>query len=83
MTTKSTELTVETVEVLIIRKRRRLAREWCSNCGRQVAVINMNDATTAGLNAEAIPHHVETGRLHLIESADGLSFICLNSLARE
>jgi hypothetical protein len=43
----------------------------------------MNDATTAGLNAEAIPHHVETGRLHLIESADGLSFICLNSLARE
>lgn len=80
MTAKRTELTVESLEVLVTTKRHGLARSWCSDCGGQVAVISLNDAPMAGLSAEAIQHQADNGRLHLIETPGRSLLICLNRL---
>ena len=80
MREKKTEITVETFEVLIISRHDRLSRSWCESCGKQVALIGLNDACLSGLSIEAIQRQVETGRIHLIETVGGSSMICLNSL---
>lgn len=80
MRERKTEITVETYEVLIISRHGRLRRSWCASCGKQVAIITLNDASMSGLSIEAVRRQAEAGRIHLIETAEGLSFICLNSL---
>ena len=80
MRERKTEITVETYEVLIISRHGRLSRSWCASCGKQVAIITLNDASMSGLSIEAVRRQAEAGRIHLIETAEGLSFICLNSL---
>jgi hypothetical protein len=76
------QITVETHEVLVIRERGNLYHIWCARCGKQTAVISLNDACMSGLTVEATQRQVETGRLHLIERGGGFSFVCLDSLAR-
>jgi hypothetical protein len=77
---KRTEITTESVEVLLIRSRGTLSRKWCEGCGKQVALISLDDACMSGLSIEALERQVEVGRIHLIEKAGGSSLICLNSL---
>ena len=80
MKDKKTEITTETFEVLIIRRRTTLTRKWCEGCGKQVALISLDEACMSGLSIEAVEGQVEAGRIHLIEKAGGSSQICLNSL---
>ncbi|HSE38335.1 MAG TPA: hypothetical protein VLG74_13610 [Blastocatellia bacterium] len=80
MKDKKTEITTETFEVLIIRRRGTLTRKWCEGCGKQVALISLEEACMSGLSIEAVERQVEAGRIHLIEKAGGSSLICLNSL---
>jgi len=75
-------ITVETHEVRVIKKRGNLYHVWCARCGKRTAVISLNDARKSGLTADAAQRRVETGRLHLIESGGGRSFVCLDSLLR-
>ena len=78
--TTRTEIRVETYELLAVKKRVGLAQGWCEHCGKRVGTISLEDTTRAGLSEDAI--HQQAGRLHLIETADGLSFVCLDSLLR-
>ena len=80
MKERKTEITVETYEVLVIKRGAGISRSWCTHCGKQVALISLDDACAAGLSAETIRRREETGRIHLIEMANGSPFICLNSL---
>ena len=80
MKTRTIEITFESVEVLVIRQRGKLAKAWCPNCGKRVGMISTEEAAEAGLTLEAIWERAEDGQLHLIEPAGGLSFICLNSV---
>ncbi|HEV8487357.1 MAG TPA: hypothetical protein VGV87_27660 [Blastocatellia bacterium] len=82
MKERKTRITVETHEVLVIKERGNLYHVWCARCGKQTAVISLNDACMSGLTADAAQRQVETGRLHLIEIGGGLSFVCLDSLVR-
>ena len=82
MKERKTEITVETYELLIVKQRGSLSRTWCASCGKHVAVISFKDACMSGLNLEAAQQLVEGGRLHLIETAVGFSFVCLDSLVR-
>ena len=77
---RKTEITVETYEVLVISGHGSLSYRWCASCGRQVAIISLNDACMSGLSIEAIQRLVDTGRIHSIETVGGSSLICLNSL---
>ena len=80
MKERRTEITVETFEILVVSRRGRLSRKWCENCGKEVAIVSLDDASLSDLRSEAGPGKRATPQLHLIEMADGLSFICLNSL---
>jgi hypothetical protein len=47
---------------------------------KQVAAINLNDASLFCLSEEAVGQQAQSGRFHLIEAVGGLSLMCLNSL---
>jgi len=80
VTDRKIKITVESYEVLLIKRHAALSRSWCASCSKQVTLIDMNDAYAAGLSEEAINRRGETGRIHLIEKAGEPTFICLNSL---
>ena len=82
MKERKTKITVESYEVLLINQRGSFNRLWCASCGKQAAVISLNDAYTLGLSLEAAQREVESGRLHLIKTVVGISFVCLDSLVR-
>lgn len=50
MKDRTIEITVETHEVLVISPHGSLNRGWCASCGKQVAIVSLNDACrpTAG-----------------------------------
>jgi hypothetical protein len=79
---KRTEIRIETSETLTIR-RRRLARQWCSECERDVVMLTIEQTAelTGATELEAC-RLVETGRLHFTETARGKLLICADSLAR-
>jgi hypothetical protein len=82
-TKRRTELTVETRRVLVIHQRGRLPKGWCERCGKQVRMINLEEATEADPSRLAITHWVEVGRIHFTASADETTFICLNSFLEQ
>jgi hypothetical protein len=82
-TKRRTELTVETRRILVIRQRGRLPKGWCERCGKQVRMINLEDATQADLSWPAITRLVEAGGNHFTASADETTFICLNSFREQ
>ena len=82
MKNRRTEITVETYEVLILKGHGSLSRSWCASCGKQVAIISLDDACNSGLSVEEVQRQVEAGRIHLVEPSGGSSLICLNSLVR-
>ena len=77
--TTRTRIIVETREVLLVRG------EWlegrCPQCGEQVAMVRLQDRADC-CNVDENPGQAEAGPPHLIESGDGLRFICLKSLLK-
>ena len=80
MKKRKTEITIETFEVMAISRRNSLSRRWCASCEKQVAIVNLDDPAILGSTREAIRQQVKTGRVHLIGTADGSPFICLDSV---
>ncbi|MGE0132544.1 MAG: hypothetical protein AB7U82_31050 [Blastocatellales bacterium] len=80
---KLTEILIETVETIIIRRRQTpdaaALTAWCPECGREVSLISPEAAAKlAGVNIRAIYRQIEAGRLHFIETTDAL-LICVDS----
>ena len=82
-TKRRIEITVESHRILIMRRRSLLLEGWCERCSKQVAMIHLEGAAQAGMNEQSITRQVEEGRFHFTASAEGSSFICLNSLLEE
>ncbi len=82
-TRRRIEITVESHRILVMHRRSSLLEGWCERCGKQVAMIHLQEAAHEGLSSRAITSRVEEGQFHFTASADGLSFICLNSLLEE
>jgi len=81
---RRTEITVETEQVLIIRRTGQPMTAWCQQCGAEVVMITPEEAARgAGASLRAIRRLVEAGQLHFRESANGRLFICLNSSLKE
>ena len=79
MKDRRTEITIETYEVLFI-KSSIISRNWCASCGKEVTVINLNDASLSGLSEEDVGRQAQSGRLHLIKAVGQPLLACLNSL---
>lgn len=77
-----TQITVETERVLVISRRASLLQGWCAACAEPVALLTLEEAVFAGVSPESVARAVAAGRLHLIELADRLVCLCLNSLLK-
>jgi hypothetical protein len=74
---KRMEVTVETDQVLIIR-RRRSTRGWCEECGREMEIVSLEDAAAiAGISGPLL-HDEVAQRWHFSDSQE--RWVCLESL---
>lgn len=79
---KTTEITVETERVLIIR-RQRPRRAWCPGCGCEVDMVGLAEAQAlTGTNHQISRELAESRGWHFDESQDKTLLICLASLQR-
>ncbi|HEX8815717.1 MAG TPA: hypothetical protein VF753_09470 [Terriglobales bacterium] len=85
---KRTEITVETDQILVLRKSR-TSRNWCAECGREVEMVTVNNAgVLTGGNAQTpklqavLPGGRDDRGWHWSQDADGTPLICLESLLK-
>ena len=77
---KRKEITVETDEVLVVR-RLRIYHAWCYECQRQVDMVQMTDAyTVAGISEDLSASSQPTG-WHVSREKE-LSLVCLDSVLK-
>ena len=80
---RRTETTIETYEVLAIRRSRGPAEVWCPECGELARMVEPEAAAQlAAISTRAIYGQIEAGRLHYEESKEGRLLICLKSVLR-
>lgn len=76
---KKTEITIETDQVWIVRKSHS-AQRWCSECEREVSMIEMAQAETmTRMTGLALRSYAEARGWHLSRGEDGSDLICLQS----
>ncbi len=77
---KRTEITVETNEVLVVR-RTKVYRGWCALCARKVDMVGLSEARAmAGIS----PEHGDAGRSaqwHVFEGQQ-TALVCLDSVLK-
>jgi hypothetical protein len=77
---KRTEITVETDQLLVIR-RWRSRRSWCPVCGREVEVVGVEEAVAiTGVREPLLAGIAGDRRWHCCEAPDGSARICLDSV---
>jgi hypothetical protein len=95
-TTRTIEINVETDELLVIKKVGSPVAVPCAECGQTAgggaasgeapsgeapSMATPEEASRlTGLTCREISRRVEAGRVHFIETTDGLLFVCLKSL---
>ncbi len=75
---KRTEITIETNQLVIIR-RQRSTRAWCQKCGCDVDVVQAEILTGV---AHPRLGGGEVRKWHSVEAPDGSSLVCLPSLLK-
>ena len=78
--TKTTEITFETDELFIIKRRDESTRIRCETCGALVWISIAEAASITRVNELAICEQVKAGLLHSTVTPEGQVLICLNSL---
>src|ERR1044072_4810769 len=78
---RHTRITINTSELLLVKKLKGTAEADCLSCGRRVKMATPEQAfTLTGIQSPTIYGWVEGGRVHFIETTDGHLLICLDSL---
>lgn len=78
---KTTEIIIETDELLVVRMPSSPIQCWCAACDREVAMTSVdNAAMLSGTSARSVYRQVESGEVHFTEMTGGLLLICLDSL---
>ena len=75
---KRTEITVETSEVMVLR-RTRVYRAWCAECGREVDMVGVPDARAIAGVREEDP--ARPAKWHVYEEPEG-ALVCMDSLLK-
>jgi hypothetical protein len=71
---KQTTITIESKSLLILRSKNS-RQVWCPLCGAHVEMVLLG----TGL-VPALAQWLNSGQVHGVESADGSSLVCLDSL---
>lgn len=81
MSKKVTEITIETEQVVVIKRQVYIPQSWCDGCSAFVRMVTPEQATLlTHISARAIYRQTENGELHFTETPEGLLLICLDSL---
>jgi len=76
-----TEITLETEDTFTIRRRAGATRVPCPVCGSGLALFTPAEAAALfGVGMQDVQHEIDSGRLHVQQSAAGSLLICLQSL---
>lgn len=77
-----TEITIETHEVMVIRRQGSYPQSHCRRCGEQATMLSLDEATAlSNISTRKLFRLVEDGKLHFIETPKGTLLICSESLA--
>jgi len=77
---KRTEITIETNEVLVVR-RTKVYRGWCPHCARKVDMVELPEARAmAGMSVESVDL-AGSAKWHLFEEQEP-ALVCLESVLR-
>lgn len=75
------EIIIEVERVRVIYNRRNRCLKWCAFCRSSVEILTLEEATEiAGISRETIHDFIGQGRIHLYQTPEGKSTVCLNSL---
>jgi hypothetical protein len=78
---RRTEIIIETERLLIVGGRKKRTINWCAPCGKHVEALTTDEAALlARVTSRTIFSWVEAGRVHYMETPEGLLLICPNSL---
>lgn len=76
-----TEVFIETSETFIIKRSRTFVRTWCEDCGREVMMVTLPEASVlTGHDAEAIRKLMENRYVHFYYLNPEMPSVCLRSL---
>ncbi len=82
MSKKITEITIETEQVVVIRRQAEINERWCDGCSAIVRMVTPEQvALLTQISARTIYRRVEAGELHFTETPEGALLICLDSLS--
>ena len=77
---KRTVTTIETHQVVVVRRPEGAADSWCPSCLKQVQMVSLEEAALlAGVGLRDICRRVGDGDIHLIETTGG-ALVCPTSL---
>jgi hypothetical protein len=78
-----TEITVQTDEAFIIRRRAGSVQVCCAHCGSGVPMVTPEEAAALfRVGVRAIYREIEAGQLHFQETPGGSVVVCLDSLQK-
>ncbi len=80
-TKRKIEITVETHQMVVIRRNRKSIQAWCNECGEEVEMIRPEEAAALpGTSSRIVFQWIEDARVHFSETPEGSLLICINSL---
>lgn len=79
--TRRTRTTVEMREVVVIRGSRLRKRVPCTQCSQATPMVTVQAAVNiSGISVREIYRLIESGEIHFVETANGLTLICVGTL---
>jgi hypothetical protein len=80
---KRTEITIETEQVVVIRRRQGSVRSWCRECKGEVDMVDLKEAeAVTGMTQAMLSCGVGDRGWHWSQAEDGSPLICLESLLK-
>jgi hypothetical protein len=80
---KRTEITIETDQIVVVRKRQLPVRSWCRECGREVEMVDVKEAEAlTGAPQAMLSSAGEHRGWHWSQAEDGSPLVCLDSVLR-
>lgn len=79
-TKKTTEITVQTDQILVIRRRRPI-RAWCHECGCETDMLTIDEVGSVMSSGPPLTLDAQPG-WHRSESEDGTGLVCLDSFLK-
>lgn len=78
-----TEITLQTDEAFVLRRRAGSAHAHCPGCGSVVPMFTPEEATALlRVSVRTIYREIEAGQLHFHETPEGSVLVCLDSLQK-